>query len=58
MSRIEIKRNSNSEQCACNGHSAKHRILVKGMYAIPQAEIRLCDECFKELRQKIALKND
>lgn len=54
MARIEIKPNTNSEQCACKGHGAKHKILVKGMYASPQAEILLCDECFKELKEKIA----
>ncbi len=58
MTRVEIKRNNISEPCACTGHSAKHRILVKGTYSTPKVEIPLCDECFKELRQKISLNSD
>jgi len=54
MTRIEIKPNTTSEQCACKGHNAKYKILVKGIYTSPQAEILLCDKCFKELKEKIA----
>ena len=53
MVRIEVKPNRTSEQCVCKGHNAKHSILVKGIYATPKAEILLCDECFKELQEKI-----
>lgn len=55
MTRVEIKPNRTSEQCACRGHNAKHRILVKGIYATPQAEMLLCNECFKELQEKVTL---
>ncbi len=56
MSRVEIKCNSISEQCVCRGHSAKYNILIKGIYSSPQAEIPLCDFCFKELKK--VLKNE
>jgi hypothetical protein len=55
MTRIEIKKPTMITQCACKGHNAKHQIVIKGIYATPQAEIFLCDECFKELKKKITL---
>lgn len=54
MERIEIKPNRTSKQCACKGHQAKYKILVKGIYAFPQAELCLCEACFKELKEKIS----
>ncbi len=54
MGRVEIKRAVVVNSCVCKGHQAKHNILVKGMYATPQAEIPLCVRCFKELKEKIA----
>ena len=54
MARVEIKPSSVATPCVCNsGHTAKHKIVVKGMYTTPQAEMCLCDECFEELKEKI-----
>ncbi len=53
MSRVEIKPNRTSEQCACKGHNARHKIMIKGIYSTPQEELLLCDRCFNELKEKI-----
>jgi len=53
MARVEIKKINVTTFCAC-GHNAKYRIDVKGNYATSQSEMPLCDECFKELKEKIA----
>lgn len=53
MGRIDVKRNLTSEQCACKGHSAKHKIMVKGINASPQSEMLLCTPCFEELKEKM-----
>jgi hypothetical protein len=55
MTRVEIKKPIMTTQCACNGRNAKHQIIIKGIYSASQAKINLCDECFKELKEKIAL---
>jgi hypothetical protein len=52
MARVEIKNIHVTTQCACR-HNAKYMILVKGNYATAQAEMPLCEECFKELKKQI-----
>ena len=53
MARVEIKRNSMGGQCACTGHNGRYKISIKGMYASPQKEILICEECFKDLKKAI-----
>ncbi len=53
MARVEVKRNSMGGQCACGGHSAKYKVLIKGTYASPQKEILLCNYCFEDLKEAI-----
>jgi len=52
MAKIEIKPITITTQCACGRYNARHKIIIKG--TSKTTEIPLCNDCFKELKEKMA----